>query len=276
VFTGSGVVDHGELGGLADDDHTQYVLLAGRATGQTIIGGTASGDDLTLASTSHATKGDIILDGPAIASSIRPSTDSATAIEIQNAAGTEILTIDSAATGGRIGIGQKNISPTFPNALLHLESAQNQQILLIEAETNVGNNALQFNQSGTGRAAYFWRDAASPVRAVVEILEVNTGSNQRTLSIYNVGTGLSFAVDAGGGAITCIDASANIGVNTSSPTISDGVGIDVNGKIMRLRTSKTPASAAATGNVGEICWDSGAIYVCVAANTWKKVAIATW
>jgi len=38
------------------------VLLAGRSGGQTIIGGTASGDDLTLQSTSNATKGTLFLD----------------------------------------------------------------------------------------------------------------------------------------------------------------------------------------------------------------------
>lgn len=52
--------DHGGQDGLLDDDHTQYALLAGRATGQTLIGGTASGDDLTLQSTSHATRGNIL------------------------------------------------------------------------------------------------------------------------------------------------------------------------------------------------------------------------
>lgn len=52
--------DHGSLPGLNDDDHTQYALLAGRAGGQTIIGGTAAGEDLTLQSTSNATRGDII------------------------------------------------------------------------------------------------------------------------------------------------------------------------------------------------------------------------
>jgi hypothetical protein len=52
-------VDHGSTGGLADDDHSQYALLAGRSGGQTLKGGTASGDDLTLMSTNHATKGNI-------------------------------------------------------------------------------------------------------------------------------------------------------------------------------------------------------------------------
>src|SRR3990167_5004911 len=87
-FTPSGL-DHGLIGGLADDDHTQYVLksgsltqittrnhadlsllsaddhtqyalLAGRSSGQTLIGGTAASENLTLQSTSHATKGQVI------------------------------------------------------------------------------------------------------------------------------------------------------------------------------------------------------------------------
>jgi len=54
----AGQLDHGlALTGLTDDDHTQYLLLAGRSGGQSAYGGTGSGDDLTLESTSHATKG---------------------------------------------------------------------------------------------------------------------------------------------------------------------------------------------------------------------------
>jgi hypothetical protein len=37
-----------------------------------------------------------------------------------------------------------------------------------------------------------------------------------------------------------------------------------------------PASAAATGTAGEIRIDASHIYVCVATDTWKRVAIATW
>lgn len=52
-------IDHGSLFGLGDDDHTQYVLLAGRAGGQTIQGGTAASNTLVLESTANATKGTI-------------------------------------------------------------------------------------------------------------------------------------------------------------------------------------------------------------------------
>lgn len=54
-------IDHGSLSGTDDDDHTGYALLAGRSGGQTLIGGTDSGDDLTLSSTSHATKGSVTI-----------------------------------------------------------------------------------------------------------------------------------------------------------------------------------------------------------------------
>lgn len=44
---------------IAADLHDVYALLAGRAGGQTLIGGTGAGEDLVLQSTSHATRGHI-------------------------------------------------------------------------------------------------------------------------------------------------------------------------------------------------------------------------
>ena len=38
----------------------------------------------------------------------------------------------------------------------------------------------------------------------------------------------------------------------------------------------TPASAGAAGHKGEVRWDDGFIYVCVADDTWERVAIDTW
>jgi len=48
---------HDLLTGLSDDDHPQYPLLAGRNGGQTLIGGQAASEHLTLQSTAHATRG---------------------------------------------------------------------------------------------------------------------------------------------------------------------------------------------------------------------------
>ena len=60
--TNMGSLDHGSLLGLSDDDHPAYPALVGRLGGQALIGGTGAGDNLTLASTSNGTKGNIISD----------------------------------------------------------------------------------------------------------------------------------------------------------------------------------------------------------------------
>lgn len=52
-----GTKDHDLLDGLLDDDHPQYALLAGRSGGQSLIGGLAASEHLTLQSTAHATRG---------------------------------------------------------------------------------------------------------------------------------------------------------------------------------------------------------------------------
>lgn len=48
------------------------------------------------------------------------------------------------------------------------------------------------------------------------------------------------------------------------------------GGYVNISASKTPASATAAGTMGDICWDASYVYVCTAANTWKRTAIATW
>jgi len=55
-------IDHGGLAGLTDDDHVGYARLAGRAGGQTLIGGSAVTDILKL----QGTSGNGTLTSPAI------------------------------------------------------------------------------------------------------------------------------------------------------------------------------------------------------------------
>jgi hypothetical protein len=56
-----GKLDHGTaLNGLNDDDHSQYMLLAGRIGGQILTGGTASADNLVFNTTTSTTKGKYI------------------------------------------------------------------------------------------------------------------------------------------------------------------------------------------------------------------------
>jgi hypothetical protein len=40
--------------------------------------------------------------------------------------------------------------------------------------------------------------------------------------------------------------------------------------------STPPSSASDTGTTGEIAWDSGFLYLCIATDTWVRAAVATW
>jgi hypothetical protein len=50
-------ITHGQISGLTNDDHPQYLRLAGRGSGQLVYGGIIPNANLTLGSTLHATKG---------------------------------------------------------------------------------------------------------------------------------------------------------------------------------------------------------------------------
>jgi hypothetical protein len=134
---------------------------------------------------------------------------------------------------------------------------------LFEVRGSTGGLTLS-RTSDTASAEPFiqLRHGTSP-SSIAQVRGVSTGGMRFTNGAASTEWG---RFDAGGLAVG----------TTGAPAISDGVGIDVTGKILRLRTAKTPASAAATGNTGEICWDTGFLYVCTNTNTWERVAIATW
>jgi hypothetical protein len=127
--TGPGAFDHGALSGLGDDDHAQYALLAGRAGGQTLYGGNASGDDLELDSTSHATKGTIRL-GPSGVSvdetAKRLDIESAGAMRfVPGAAADRVLTVtnasgDVALQKGKVRVSKNGGAEVGPRPRLNL------------------------------------------------------------------------------------------------------------------------------------------------------------
>ena len=99
--------------------------------------------------------------------------------------------------------------------------------------------------------------------------------------------GVEAATVESNGDFTWLNAGATVGATWDASALSNagamGFGtieptaqVDLSGNTIRVRTAKTPASAAATGNAGDICWDASYIYVCTATNTWKRAAISTW
>jgi hypothetical protein len=143
-------IDHGSISGLADDDHTQYALLEGRAGGQILKGGTASAENLTLNSTANATKGKILLGansaldeantrlgvGTASPESVLDLVESSVRFNIKNS---------SASTVGAVTAALATITPASNSvemlkALVTGFNAANNQSVAYERTVRVRNN----------------------------------------------------------------------------------------------------------------------------------------
>lgn len=52
--------------------------------------------------------------------------------------------------------------------------------------------------------------------------------------------------------------------------------LTISGSKIRIQSSNTPGSVGAAGSQGDISWDSGYVYVCIADNTWRRASIGAW
>jgi hypothetical protein len=67
--------------------------------------------------------------------------------------------------------------------------------------------------------------------------------------------------------------SGNSDANSFQLTIGTLFGNNVSNVVI---TQVTPATASSNGKAGTISYDSSWLYVCVANNTWRRIAHATW
>ncbi len=62
-------------------------------------------------------------------------------------------------------------------------------------------------------------------------------------------------------------------VTVNAGAVPGGNGLIINDGNLVIVDAFTPASSSATGSTGEISWDNSYLYICVAPNTWGRVAI---
>ena len=95
----------------------------------------------------------------------------------------------------------------------------------------------------------------------------NTGA---FTTLSTTGTATLPTVDINAGNID----GTNIGAST--PGAGTFNALATTGDNIRIDTSQTPSSSSESGTKGEIAYDTSYIYVCVATNTWKRVALSTF
>ena len=52
--------------------------------------------------------------------------------------------------------------------------------------------------------------------------------------------------------------------------------VDASPPLAPALSSNAPSTASSAGSAGDIRYDSGYVYVCIATNTWKRAALTTW
>jgi hypothetical protein len=169
----------------------------------------------------------------------------------------------------RVGIGTAT-----PSAPLHVYQANNS----IPKTTMIYQSIA--DTGGSGRVDYFsFQLGATNARGGSIVFGESGGGfgesgvdwNLNLTKIYQYGA-YPITFQTNSAERVRIDGSGYVGINTNAP----GTYLDINADKIRIRTAKTPASASATGNTGDICWDASYIYVCTSSNTWVRAALSTW
>ena len=139
------------------------------------------------------------------------------------------------------------------------------------SNTAIGTGSLRNNTTGNYNTAIGYQagyNLTSGNQNLIIGYNINfpnaTGSYQLVIGNAIFGTN----IDGTGTTIS----SGNIGLFTNSPTAK----LDINANTIRLRTARTVTNSTDIGNQGDICWDSNYLYICVATNTWKRVALSSW
>lgn len=168
------------------------------------------------------------------------------------------------------------------NALNSLQTANNNTAI----GANAGQSALAANGTFIGRYSGYQTTASGCTAIGASSGMTNTtGANNTWIGLYadSAAPGLTKAIAIGYNAkVSTSNAAAIGGKGADAVKVGvDGVdaptaSLDAGGDAIRIRTPRTPVNATAPGNPGEVCWDGGFIYVCVASNSWKRATLETW
>lgn len=125
------------------------------------------------------------------------------------------------------------------------------------------------NQTGmTARWKYAWRIGGSASPDVPMAADGVIGWLARTMTLQD-GFDLSNGIFTGN---TWNDGKVVIS-GTGNITVANNATI---GKNIIISTPSVPSTNSSSGITGQIAWDSGYVYVCVANNAWKRAALSTW
>ncbi|MBI2414734.1 hypothetical protein HYV31_02755 [candidate division WWE3 bacterium] len=256
------------------EDGSMFGLLYTTNDGKSLYFKGSDGDKFKLNSSNYWGFDDNILSTDEDVTSVGIGTDSpATKLTVKTAAssygvehtdGTRRLSTYVSPTGGWFG--------TVSDDPLNFYTNNSISRLTITADGNVGIGTATPDSS---RKLHIYDTSTNYVE--VESTEGNSGLalTRGAVESYftNFGDGLGFYAGDGGTIDLVLENGGNLGIG---PDINPTELLDIDGDTVRLRDSKTPANSSESCSQGEIVWDSGYVYVCVATDTWKRSTLSAF
>lgn len=283
--------------------------FSGNVLAPFILGGTSSGANLFLSSTTHATKGEIRLGAVSSYDEVNSRMGIGTrtpAAKVHSIATTEQsrLGYDTSSyfstTVSNVGdttFSLNGVSPAFifnnpigigrdPGTyIFDVYNASATSFMNIETGTAGANGSIRLGNPGRkwimgvrgdiSDSFAFADQTASAIRFVIDASgNVIFGGTAPSARLHAISTTEQLRI--GYNTTNYYSTTVNSTGGVTFDAVSSGSGARFSFADVINLTTQTPASAAATGTTGDFVWDSGFLYVCTGTNTWKRVAIASW
>lgn len=173
--------------------------------------------------------------------------------------------------GNTTGVGNISIGSLagtfFANGSTELQSPEYSIYIGYDArgKDNDDNNSIVIGNQAIGLGANTTVLGNSSTTLTRVFGDIATGTDTPSAAIHAIKTTeqLRLGYDASNYASFTVSSAGVLTLTTSANKIA-------------LGASRTPASATDTGTAGEVCWDANYVYVCVAANTWRRAALSSW
>lgn len=276
-------IDHGALLGLADDDHLQYLLLAGRAGGQGAFGGTLAGNFLAFRGSVNADRGIIDIQSPTFFSydyTETPFTNVVIYDAVVAASGGAVtsfilvepdITINNAlfipSTIRDIGIYRQEVTPGFavhtvflgqPNLFTDTAGVRPNQVFMYASQAQIENDG-----AGVIPAV----PNAIGMTHLPQLLARNSGDTMDCTNVIGIQVGASFSTVSG----SSVDFGTIRGVHMRNPSVGlfqpqagvesmdEYYGLDMDsipfgGNVMKAAVHSNHIS---TGSLSAFLWNEG-------------------
>ncbi|MBD2200143.1 hypothetical protein, partial [Calothrix parietina] len=155
-------------------------------------------------------------------------------------------------------------NPTFSGTPLFTTSPTFQSTLNITQSSsyNIGINLS--TAAGNASAIKFSNNSSLDRWQIVKTADTESGSN----------AGSNFAINRYNNAGSYLN--TPLSINRASGNVSINGGLTVNGQFTVTGGVTPPDNTSSAGTYGSITFDSNYLYICIGANSWRRVALSTF